>query len=240
MKGLILNRSKYIVARSKVQTAFGIFCFIANTLMFVALAAAIVGAGARGSGSRKTNYSTNYLTKSYSYSGATGYTSSSATVVEEQPTVAQVQESSPTVVRNNIPETYLVTKIVDGDTIYVAGISTRIRLVGVNTPETVKSDTPVQCYGPEASNYLKELLLGKYVGLEIDAASGAMDIYNRQLRYVYLNGENVSQKIILGGYGKEASYGNDYKYRQQFLEAEEYARTNKIGLWSPDTCNGQE
>lgn len=139
---------------------------------------------------------------------------------------------------NTIPETFLVTKVVDGDTLYVQGLSTRVRLIGVDTPETVSASKPIECYGPEASNFLKSLLLGKYVGLETDENVGDTDIYGRPLRYIYYGGVNVNYLIIAGGYGNEASYGNNYKYRSFFIEAEQWARDNENGLWSPDTCNG--
>lgn len=148
-------------------------------------------------------------------------------------------QSVPSSLPGNVPENYYVTKIVDGDTIYVSGIDTRIRLIGINTPETVKSSTPVQCYGPESSSFLSNLILGKYVGLESDYSAGDRDQYGRPLRYVYFNGENVNYKIIYEGYGYEASYGSDYKYSDDFIKAENDASANGRGLWSPTTCNGQ-
>lgn len=146
--------------------------------------------------------------------------------------------SAPEIIRSSVPENYFVTKIVDGDTIYVSGIETRIRLIGINTPEI--HNGPVQCYGPEATDYLAGLILGKYVGLEYDAASGDIDRYGRPLRFVYYNGENVNQKILLEGYGKETSYGSEYKYRDIFVESEKSAIAGNKGLWSPVTCNGLE
>lgn len=150
----------------------------------------------------------------------------------------ELENDSPRIIEKSVPEKYLVTKVVDGDTIYVRGLQERIRLIGVNTPETVSSSTPIQCFGPEASDYLKRLLLGKYIGLEYDAGSGDTDKYGRLLRYVYLDGKNVNQMIIMNGYGVEASYNSDYEYRSQFLETQKYASSNDMGLWSPSTCDG--
>ena len=91
---------------------------------------------------------------------------------------------------------YLVESVVDGDTIRIScnGTSTRVRLVGVNTPETVKEDSPVECGGPEASGYLHSQLDGKQVFLSADPAQGERDKYDRLLAYVWTSdGAPVNQ-----------------------------------------------
>lgn len=240
MKSLIINRDKYIKIRSDhhgflSRITIGIFLLICVALILGSSIHAInkdeEGSLNDGSGKEQISYHGSKVSES-----------------EEEISPIKIDgdneidnnnsSSSPEIIKNSTPEEYLVTKVVDGDTIYVSGIETRIRLIGIDTPEI--HNGPVQCYGPEASNYLTGLILGKYVGLESDAASGDMDRYGRPLRYVYYNGENVNQKILLEGYGREADFGSEYKYRTEFVESEKSAITNNRGLWSPSTCNGEE
>lgn len=137
------------------------------------------------------------------------------------------------------PEIYPVTKVVDGDTLWVDinGVNTKIRLIGVNTPETVSPSKPVECYGPEASNYTKSMLDGKYVGLEADSSQGDVDIYGRALRYVYINHQNFNFLLIANGYGFEYTFNTPYKYQSNFKSIEVEAKTNLRGLWSPENCS---
>lgn len=135
---------------------------------------------------------------------------------------------------------YVVVDVVDGDTIKVKlegeGVKT-VRLIGIDTPETSHPSKPVQCFGKEATEQLKALLLNKTVVLEKD--SSEVDRYGRQLRYVYLDGDFINEKMVREGYALESAFEPDTKYRDLFEEAEEYAMENKRGLWSDDTCNGE-
>lgn len=136
---------------------------------------------------------------------------------------------------------YPVEKVVDGDTldVLVNGASVRIRLIGVDTPETVDSRKTVQCFGKEASEKASSLLSSKSIRLEYDASQGERDKYNRLLAYVFLeDGTNVNQHMIAEGYAHEHTYNVPYKYQDSFKRAEESARTSNKGLWSPTTCNG--
>lgn len=131
-----------------------------------------------------------------------------------------------------------VVEVVDGDTIdvYLNNEVQRIRLIGVNTPETVDKRRGVQCYGPEASKFLKETLTGKQVELEIDNTQGEKDVFGRLLRYVFLNNENINQKLIAEGYGFEYTYKKPYKYQKEFREAQRDARDSYKGLWNKENC----
>ena len=93
---------------------------------------------------------------------------------------------------------YYVTKVADGDTIEVdmSGVTERVRMIGVDTPETHKPNTPVQCYGPQASDYTKNLLTHQSVRLEADPTNDNRDRYDRLLRYVYLNDLLVNKQLI--------------------------------------------
>lgn len=137
---------------------------------------------------------------------------------------------------------FTVVRIVDGDTIVVStkGVQEKIRLIGVDTPETVDPRKPVQCFGKEALDFTKGLLLGVQVKLESDNSQSERDKYGRLLRYVFLSdGTLVNQKIISEGYGHEYTYRTPYKYQNEFKEAEQSARENRKGLWVDNACDMQ-
>jgi micrococcal nuclease len=137
---------------------------------------------------------------------------------------------------------YLVKAVVDGDTVKVEidGKTETLRLIGLDTPETVDPRKPVQCFGREASNKAKEILDGKRVKLEADITQGERDKYGRLLRYLFLeDGALFNKLMIADGYAHEYTYqSNPYKYQKEFKEAERYARENKKGLWSASACGG--
>ncbi|MDD4901731.1 MAG: thermonuclease family protein [Patescibacteria group bacterium] len=136
---------------------------------------------------------------------------------------------------------YSVTDVVDGDTIKVniGGTITTLRLIGIDTPETVDPRKPVQCFGKEASNKAKELLSGQKVRLEKDPSQGELDKYGRTLAYVYrVDGLFYNKYMIAQGYAHEYTYDTPYKYQAEFKAAQKTAQDNQLGLWSPSTCNG--
>lgn len=148
-------------------------------------------------------------------------------------------------VSNNLSDTkeeikyYKVIKVVDGDTIAVDidGVSETLRLIGINTPEAVDPRKPIECFGIEASNRAKELLTSKLVALEKDDSQDERDKYNRLLRYIKTKeGLFYNLEIIKLGYAYEYTYNTPYKYQSEFKEAENYARTSKLGLWSDGAC----
>lgn len=131
------------------------------------------------------------------------------------------------------PGFYAVTHVVDGDTIDVNmnNQTERVRFIGVDTPETKKPDTPVQCYGPEASDYTKQVLTGKSVRLEADPLDDNRDRYGRLLRYVYLqDGSLLEEQQISQGYGF-AYVSFPFQKKTEFSKLQDTARANKKGLW---------
>ncbi|MBD3300755.1 MAG: hypothetical protein GF347_05390 [Candidatus Moranbacteria bacterium] len=135
---------------------------------------------------------------------------------------------------------YEVVRVSDGDTISVNidGTTEKIRMIGLDTPETVDPRKPVQCFGREASKEAKKMLEGQKVGLEPDPTQGEKDKYNRLLRYVYLeDGTLFNKYMIEEGFAHEYTYNLAYKYQKDFKQAEKEARENKKGLWG-DKCNG--
>lgn len=142
----------------------------------------------------------------------------------------------------NTSDLYKVIEVVDGDTIKVLKDNQEytLRLIGMDTPETKDPRKTVQCFGKEASDKAKSLLSNQYVKLEADIKSGELDKYQRLLRYVFLiDGTNYNEYMIKNGYAHEYTYNNvSYKYQKDFKEAELYAKTNLLGFWATNTCNG--
>lgn len=131
------------------------------------------------------------------------------------------------------PGFYAVTAVTDGDTIIVKMDTTeeKIRIIGIDTPETKKPNSPVQCYGPQASEFAKKTLTGKSVRLEADAKSDNRDRYGRLLRYVYLqDGSLYEQLVITQGYGF-AYTSFPFKQSADFSQWQTQAQTAKVGLW---------
>jgi len=176
--------------------------------------------------------------QSPSVNPAPSQTDNSQTASNNQPTT----EVSPQPIQNQGAQVlYSVSSVVDGDTVKVNinGTVATLRLIGINTPETVDPRTPVQCFGKEASDRAKALLSGKKVRLEADSTQGELDKYSRLLRYVYLeDGTFFNEKMISDGYAYEYTYNSPYKYQSQFKAAQADAKKNLRGLWSPSTCNG--
>lgn len=129
-------------------------------------------------------------------------------------------------------QTFLVTRVVDGDTIEISG-GQKLRYIGIDTPETVDPARPVGCFGKEASNKNKALVEGKKVRLEKDVSE--TDKYGRLLRYVYVDDVFVNQNLVAEGFAKASSYPPDVKYQEIFRAAEKAARENNKGLWG--SCN---
>lgn len=128
------------------------------------------------------------------------------------------------------PELRLVLRVVDGDTIVLDG-NEKVRLIGVDTPETVHPTKPVEYFGKEASAFTKKLCEGKKVRLEYDWQRS--DRYGRTLAYVYLvDGIFVNAEIVKQGYGF-AYTKYPFKYLEEFRQYERDARVSNAGLWAP-------
>lgn len=134
-------------------------------------------------------------------------------------------------------EKALVTKVIDGDTIQVNNNQT-VRFIGIDTPETVDPRRPIGCFGKEASNETKSLLMGKEVILQKDISD--TDKYGRLLRLVFLTLDNnqvlfVNDYLVRAGFATAYTYPPDVKYNEQFRQAEVEAKTHQKGLWGK--CN---
>ncbi len=134
-----------------------------------------------------------------------------------------------------------VVHIVDGDTIDIerGGVKERLRLIGVNSPESVDPRRPVECFGKEASKYASSILTGQSVTIETDTSQGLLDKYGRTLAYVFLaDGRNFNELMIRDGYAYEYTYSKPYKYQKLFNDAEYDAKSHERGLWASSTCSG--
>lgn len=131
-----------------------------------------------------------------------------------------------------------VKRVVDGDTIELE-TGEKVRYVGVNTPESVKVNSPVECFGKIASDKNKEMVEGKLVRLEKDVSD--KDRYGRLLRFIYLeDGTFVNDILVREGYARVSTFPPDVKMATQFKTAEREARDAKRGLWADDTCAGKK
>ncbi len=126
-----------------------------------------------------------------------------------------------------------VVRVIDGDTFEIEG-GERVRLIGIDTPETVKPNAPVECYGKEASEYLRGLIEGKIVRLERDQTD--RDRYARLLRYAYLGEVFVNEKTVREGYAESVEYKPDTARQIVLDQAEQLARLERRGRWAENSC----
>jgi len=126
---------------------------------------------------------------------------------------------------------YRCVRVIDGDTLVVDidGKQEKVRLIGVDTPETVHPSKPVEYFGKEASAFTKKLAAGQGVRLEYDQQK--RDRYGRLLAYVYLeDGTFLNAELIKQGYGF-AYTRFPFRYMEEFRRYEKEARESRRGLW---------
>jgi micrococcal nuclease len=126
-----------------------------------------------------------------------------------------------------------VIETIDGDTVVVRfddGVVDTVRLLGVDTPETHHPDRPVECYGPEASEYTRSRLLGQRVVLERDVES--RDVYGRFLAYVRIDGARFNDELLRLGYARLLIIPPNGEHGRAMLDAELEAEHYSRGLWS--------
>ena len=137
--------------------------------------------------------------------------------------------------RANFPEgIYRVERVVDGDTLILANQTrTRIRLIGADTPETVKPNTPVQPFGPEASRFTKNAIArnGNKVRITFDGTQ--IDRYGRTLAMVWLGDTLLNEQLIREGLARaQLQYNYSREMKNRFRTAENHAKREKRGIWS--------
>lgn len=124
-----------------------------------------------------------------------------------------------------------VFSVTDGDTIKVLfqGVAIDVRLIGVDTPETVHPTQPVECFGKAASRFTERRLEGVRIGLELDAERH--DRYGRTLAYVWVGQALFNELLLSRGFATVATYPPNVRYIDRFLAAERAAREADRGLW---------
>ena len=146
-------------------------------------------------------------------------------------------------------EEAVVLRAVDGDTIEVevtarvegpgagdaaVGETYDVRLLGIDTPESVSPREPVECFGREATAATEALLEGTTVKLVKDVEE--RDGFDRLLRYVYLGAELANARLVANGYARAYTYPPNVRWSDRFSELERDARANRRGLWSMEAC----
>lgn len=124
----------------------------------------------------------------------------------------------------------------DGDTAVMSinGKDEKVRFLLIDTPETVKENTPVQPFGKEASERTKALLTrAKTVTLEHEPGE-TKDEYDRVLAYVFVDGKMLQETLVEEGLARVAFFEKDEKYYHQLVKAQEKAKSQKIGIWSKE------
>lgn len=137
----------------------------------------------------------------------------------------------------------VLARVVDGDTIHatIGGTDETIRIIGLDSPETVKPGTPVECFAREATTAAKRLLpIGAPIRLQSDPTQAARDRYGRLLAHVILpDGRLFAEVMIEGGFATHYVYdGVPSIYADRLSAAEDRAIAAEAGLWSPTTCAG--
>ncbi len=132
-----------------------------------------------------------------------------------------------------------VIYVTDGDTIGVDidGTEERVRLIGIDTPETKKPNTPVQCFGPEATAFTKSLL-PEGTALHVERDVEARDVYGRLLAYIYRSADGmfVNMEIIGQGYARPLTIPPNVAHADEFVLAARNAESTNLGLWAG--CSG--
>lgn len=129
-----------------------------------------------------------------------------------------------------------VVRIKDGDTLVVDldGGQQTVRLIGIDTPETTNGKN--ECFGAAATAELEALVAGKTVRLEADPTQTNTDRYDRLLRYVEVDGVDVGEHLVAGGWAHEYTYraSDPYVRQDEYIRAAQHAAAVRSGGW--DEC----
>ena len=143
----------------------------------------------------------------------------------------------------------VVLRAIDGDTIEIritarvpgpgagttkVGQIVGVRLLGIDTPESVDPNSPVECFGQESSAATEVLLEGRSVRLVKDVEDE--DSFGRRLRYVYIGQEMVNARLVVNGYASTLPYPPNVRHAALLSHLQRDARTRQRGLWDDGTC----
>jgi micrococcal nuclease len=123
-----------------------------------------------------------------------------------------------------------VVRVVDGDTIIIAPDSF-VRLIGVDTPETVKPEHPIEPFGPEATDFTRNFLAGGSARLSFDRER--VDRFGRFLAYVWVGDRLLNEELLRAGLARwEANFNYSGDMKRRFRQAQDEARRASLGIWS--------
>lgn len=137
-------------------------------------------------------------------------------------------------------ETVKFSKCVDGDTIKVLLDEKEytVRMLAVDTPESVHPQKGVEYYGKEASEYTcNKVKNAKKIEIEYDEDSDKMDKYDRLLVWVFTDGKLLQKELVANGYAKVAYLYGDYKYTKELEKTQELASAKNLGIWNTEALN---
>ena len=157
------------------------------------------------------------------------------------PVASSAVPTLPAVIPGGVPAT--VIRVVDGDTLHarVDGKDEKIRVIGMDSPEVAKPDTPVECFAREASRAAERLLKkGDRITIQHDPTQDERDRFGRLLAHVFLaDGSLFAETMIRQGLAIHYVYdGVPSIYADRLEAAQDAAKAEHAGLWSPTTCNG--
>ncbi|KAA3661032.1 MAG: nuclease [Chloroflexi bacterium] len=128
-----------------------------------------------------------------------------------------------------------VVRVIDGDTAVfrINNTEETVRFLGIDAPETVHPDKPVECFGPEASEFVKSVLEEETaVYLELDEMTGERDKYGRLLAHIWLEDGTLFNELLLQeGYAEFSNYGNATEKDGRYTQAQSQAQSGKTGVW---------
>lgn len=122
----------------------------------------------------------------------------------------------------------------DGDTfkVNIEKHIITVRMLGIDTPETVDPRKPAQCYGQKASDETKRMLVGHAVRLKLNPNREERDKYDRYLAYVYLeDGTFWNEYLLKNGFAREYTFGKPYLFQKEFRNIEQETKREQRGLW---------
>jgi endonuclease YncB( thermonuclease family) len=152
-------------------------------------------------------------------------------VVQSQPVGGDDSPRHPAAIGARQSGTVLVERVVDGDTLVIRG-GDRVRLIGVDTPETHHPTKPAQPFGQEAFEFTRRMAEGKSVELQFDPGE-TVDRYGRKLAYVYVDGQFLNEVLIRQGLARAlTNYPFSSEMKARFRAAESQAKAAKRGVWS--------
>jgi micrococcal nuclease len=140
--------------------------------------------------------------------------------------------------RGDVETGFVVERIVDGDTLIAVrgGERIRVRLLGIDTPESVHPSKPVECFGPEASVFAKQALDNQAIALEFDSNQPRRDRFDRTLAYVWFEDSSgkwnmFNLRALEEGFAERYRNSGDLLWQMELAGAERSARSGDLGLW---------